>query len=404
MRAVFIWLFIALLAAPASATIYDDVAAANAATPDLAVITLDPNSVIVLDSGPLTITGNVTILGQGSVIDGRKRTELFHVDPGAQLYLVDITLYHGRTDTAGACVKSSGTFSADNVLFLKCSFENKHINGQGGAIYSDGVASIINSTFIKNFANEGGAIFNNGDLSVDSSWFFGNRAAGNGHGKDFPDARVGGGAGICNYNVARVTASYFEQNRVRLGAGGGALLNYTGVSDLTVINSTFYHNRARRTVGGFLRNLGTVRLAFVSAGPNQAAYYSGNISNEGTLYASHIEVQGARTTRNLGTDNCAGNTPISTGPNFATSSECAFTVVDDMQLTVPSDHGGTNWTMFPRVGLSPLIDAGETGDCQFESSPGVFEHVSTDQRGLPRDDGKCDVGAIEVQADEKAAM
>ncbi len=50
-----------------------------------------------------------------------------------------------------------------------------------------------------------------------------------------------------------------------------------------------------------------------------------------------------------------------------------------------ADNGGPTLTHLPELG-SPLIDAGDNATC-----------LSEDQRGLPRDDGSCDIGSVERQ-------
>jgi len=389
--------------------IYQLVAAANA-DPDPSCIDLNGQT-IALNQGVLRIDSDLTILGGGGKLDAHHRTRAIEVTGNGRLILQDVTVANGRPPandpdySTGACmlVRTGGVATLTGVTLTYCRFERKHVEGQGGALYNAGTTTIAHSTLWLNSAFEGGGIFNAspGSLLVTATTFFSNRIAGNGGAKAYIDAeRFGGGGGLSNHGTARVEASDFNLNKARLGQGGGALLNY---QDLVVVNSLFFHNRARRTAGGFLRNHGTTRLAFVTAGPNQGRSLSGNISNgeNGTVYATHTVVFLDRTT-GPGTANCSGPPPIAQGYNFEAfgDDQCGFEIESSTPAFAPyRNYGGPTLTRPPKSG-SPLINAGSPGPCQFESAPGVIETVEVDQRGLPRPVDRCDIGAVEIQPGE----
>ncbi len=105
---------------------------------------------ITLTSGPLTITGDVTINGPGAAsltIDGHNR-EILQVAQGADVAIAGITFTHGLAKAGGA-IDNAGTLLLSNDTFTA----NQAVGGQGG-----------------------GAIDNSGSLMLSSDLFNANRA------------------------------------------------------------------------------------------------------------------------------------------------------------------------------------------------------------------------------------
>jgi hypothetical protein len=88
---------------------------------------------------------------------------------------------------------------------------------------------------------------------------------------------------------------------------------------------------------------------------------------------------------------CVANNATSGGnivypsDNFCTFAAPTDRASADPLATAPADHGGPTFTMELGSG-SPAIDMGDPSGC-----------APIDQRGLPRDSTRCDIGAFEVQ-------
>ena len=93
--------------------------------------------------------------------------------------------------------------------------------------------------------------------------------------------------------------------------------------------------------------------------------------------------------------NCDGDAPRSATFSLSSDTTCVLNGTGNRTNTPAllgplQDNGGSTRTHLPRP-ASPLIEGGEC-------VPGV----STDQRSVPRPQGAtCDIGAVEVRADEK---
>ena len=94
----------------------------------------------------ISITKNITVDGNGYTIDAKKASGIFSIN-------------------------------ATNVVLNNIVFANAvTYDGIGGAIYSNGDLTVVNSSFTGNFAEEGGAIYSDGSLLVEASNFTDNVA------------------------------------------------------------------------------------------------------------------------------------------------------------------------------------------------------------------------------------
>jgi hypothetical protein len=146
--------------------------------------------------------------------------------------------------------------------------------------------------------------------------------------------------------------------------GGGAIDQGIGSPSATISNSTLVSNTA--------------------VSPNQAT--SGIRLEDGMLTLHNSIVAD-----NNGTDNFQkdGGTFTSLGYNLSNDwnelTPHAADLTADPLLGALGDHGGGTATAPLRAG-SPAIDAGDPDDCP-----------AADQRGYPRADPRCDIGAFELQ-------
>ena len=126
------------------------------------VIQFDPamgGRIIVLSSGPLTVTGKfLTIIGPlaGVTISGNKLSSVVHVESDAFLELSNVTITEGYTGLG-----SGGGIVAEGSLTLRNStvVNNSTDLGFGGGIYAKMNLLVINSTITGNSSLYGGGIY-----------------------------------------------------------------------------------------------------------------------------------------------------------------------------------------------------------------------------------------------------
>ena len=297
--------------------------------PSLAGQTIALNSQINLEKD-LTIDGSG--LTPAVEVSGSLAMRVFYVASNSTVTLKSLALKNGRN------------YSGSN----------------GGAIYSDGNLTVINSTFINNASTGvGGAIYSNSTLDITGSTFVNNNALAGGA------IYAGGGLFVNPETTRTIVNNTFVSNQAdgTNGLGGGVYIHgsedYVPGQNVPVLaNNTFSGNGA--SSGGALYAWGGLWLtnnifANSTSGGDCVINFMGGMGS-----ASHnlIEDGGA----------CAP------GPF----------IIGDPLLGPLSDNGGPTQTMALLPG-SPALDAG-TLTC-----------YPTDQRGVTRPQGAaCEIGAYEV--------
>ena len=124
----------------------------------------------------VTISKNITIIGNGHIIDGNSEKRAFKISGGYTLNISDLIIqncyYNG---TGGAITLNNGTVNITNINFVK----NSVSNGYGGVIRVDsGTVNINDSIFVKNNAPTGGVInaISGGNIKINNSYFIANSA------------------------------------------------------------------------------------------------------------------------------------------------------------------------------------------------------------------------------------
>ncbi|MCZ7456224.1 right-handed parallel beta-helix repeat-containing protein [Streptomyces sp. WMMC940] len=177
---------------------------------------------------PITIDGNgATLARAANAADFR----FFEVGAGGDLKLRNLTLTRGKApegeDGGAILVRPAGRLDLKDTEFT----HNSVTEGEGGALYNEGVATIRQSTLSRNSASdeaEGGAITNEGDLNISQSTISHNTASG----------AVGGG--ISNETTMRIGKSLISHN-FSSDQGGG--IQTDGLAEIE--QSTLSHNTAR---------------------------------------------------------------------------------------------------------------------------------------------------------------
>jgi hypothetical protein len=312
------------------------------------------NGAILLTTGELLISNNVTILGPGAnvlAVSGNGVSRVFHIT-NSVVTLAGLTLSNGlAAGLAYPFNSGGGVYNGSSVLTLSNCTLSGNAATYGGGIFNDGALPgssatliVIACTLSGNFAtNSGGGIYNAGGnqalTTISNSTLYGNTA----------------GYGGCIFND-----------------GAASTLGAT----LTVIASTLSSNSASATGGGIYNEGEHLGKATVEIGNTilRTGTSGANIANLlGTILSDGY---------NLSSDNAGG----------------LLTSVTDQINTDPllgplRDNGGPTQTMAP-LANSPAIDKGRSLG------------LTTDQRGAPRPydfpaaanasggDG-CDIGAFE---------
>ena len=194
----------------------------------------------------LSITKDVTLIGNNQKIDGNNLGGIFNVNSGCTLTLMGVTLINGNAENGGAIYNNGGTLTIVNSNFL-----NNTATKSGGAIYNDGGSiTVTGSTFDGNDLTDrstngwgGAAIYDNaGTVLISTSRITNNL-------KDIVH-RGGTGQYTGDLSSAAVTSkngaltvsdSYFGKNS---GSYGGAILSQGDSAVLNVVGSTFEDNFA----------------------------------------------------------------------------------------------------------------------------------------------------------------
>ncbi|HEX2295254.1 MAG TPA: choice-of-anchor Q domain-containing protein [Actinomycetota bacterium] len=306
-------------------------------------IELDDSCSYSLPRG-LTVRDDLRIAGAGATLSGAGGSSL-RIAAGASLVVEDVVVSGARASNEGVLTLENSTFSGSSV-----------VEPNGGAIYNTGTLTIVSSTFSANSTAEGdgGAIYNTGTLTVENATFFGNSTP------------QGDGGAIHNAGTLTVTNATFYDNEAGGGSGGAISNGTTDDGDpeegnphpTTVLNSLFYANSAGHA-GNALENPGTE-----------------------SSFALHNSALG-------GSDggDCAQGGGFTGAGNIVDTkvSRCPDIVVDALDaIAAPTDNGGPTPTVALEEGNAALHHVRD-GTC-----PPV------DQRGVPRPDDACDVGAYEA--------
>lgn len=358
-------------------------------------------SPIVLLTGAITITTNLTISGPGAgtlTVSGNNNSLVF----GESFLTVSIS---GLTISGGNnSVGLGGGISAlGGTFMLSDSVVTGNHASFGGGLYTDATTMVTNSVISGNTAtNWGAGIYNEGGtLTLTDSTVIGNTAGTDGGGiysvggLMVNSSMVSGnsatnGGGIYNNAEALGTVINSTVNGNTAQFGGGI----DSHSAFNITNSTIAGNTATGgagaaiEVGGGTTALNNVTIATNgSGGEAQLNIVAGNGSAatvESTIIANALG----------GGNNCDGVAPTSNGFNLDSANSCAFGMPTDLVNTNPllgpfQNNGGPTFTLALLAG-SPAINKG--------ANPLA---LAFDQRGpgFARVVGAAaDIGAFEVQA------
>jgi comEA protein len=253
--------------------------------------------------------------------------------------LTDVTFRENNASSGGG-ICSLGS----NLTITRGIFDNNSAASTGGGMYAlQENTSLTDVAFIGNTADMGGGLYNISGGLMYNITFFDNSA-------------VTYGGGLMNSGVITVNNATFAGNSADNGGGFADTSNRTSI----LTNVTFYENTAS-THGGGIFNLNgyiTIRNSILWGNTDLSGLQMYDDWNA-TISDSVIEGE------------CSPHTI------------CTNIITDDPLLGTLGDYGGFTQTIPIEEG-SPAIDA-TSSNCPL-----------ADQRGLPRSNPACDIGAFEL--------
>jgi hypothetical protein len=313
-------------------------AIADANTGDTIRFNLTYPAVIVLTTGSLTVTTDLTIDGPGPTnltVSGNYARRVFYIT--GTVTISGVTVADGYASEGGGII-NFGMFTLNNsavmsntasyvgggilnigALTVNDSIVLNNAAGYSGGIYNSGMLTLNNSTVMNNIAHDdydnntgtGGGIYNVGTLILSNSIIMSNTAYYSGGGIWNHDIWNDGskltlnnstimsntamfGGGIFNYQGTGIL-----NNSIVMSNHGGGISNYQGTGILN--NSIVMSNTA--IFGGGIDNyqgLGTLNNSTIMS--NTAAYGGGIDNYDGTLTVNNSTLSGNSATGSSGLD------------------------------------------------------------------------------------------------------
>lgn len=356
---------------------------ALADAPPGGTITFGVGGTIILTSGELVVSNDLTLSGPGAAVLGVSGNK-------ANAALASRVIHNfARLTIRGLTIRDGDAGS-----------------GGGGGILNEGagVLTVLDSLITNNTAQFGAGVYNSpgGSLTVVDSTLSANQTR-------LSDAGVdASGAGIYNAGpggVATISGSTFFFNDAH--DHGSALYN---AATATLVDSTIALNQAAGAAAVYGATGGALRLNNVTIAGNSGGKQAAGLFSAGGSVDVANSVVAANT--------MAGSQPLPDCDGLVTSSGhnvvginggCAFGAglgdqigsaaqPIDPRLGPLQDNGGPTWTMLPAAG-SPAIDRGSPA----APGGGGAACEATDQRGGARPvfgglGAICDAGAAEAGA------
>jgi hypothetical protein len=359
-----------------------------------------PSGTYVLMSGELALTEPVTITGAGSgstTISGDNDSRIFDFQNTGPNSVSGVTLTAGKATFGGAITGGPGTLTLTSIaasLNTATSFGGGAVQFGGGGSSTDKL-TITGSSFSDNTSVQfgGGAVETGGGggshdtVTINSSSFTGNIAMSS---TGFGAALETGGGGSSG-DILTITASTFANNIATASGGAIDASGGSGNTDtIAVTNTTIANNTtsgASAGAGGALLGAASTTLSSDTIDGNSATGASGlggGIDAHATATVVNTIIAGNAAHAGA---NCAA--PLtSQGHNIESANTCGFSATGDQVNTDPrlgplQNNGGPEQTQALLAG-SPAINAANSADCPL-----------TDERGLTRTPGACDIGAYQ---------
>ncbi len=329
-------------------------------------------------TGDLDILEGLFIGGQGqgkSIVDasGLGDRAIHVIAPGALVVLFGFTVTGGTSVLSGG-----GILDQQADLYLtNVAVQDNHAAASGGGVYAWAAEVTVQEGSVISGNSAGWEYYGGGilsdNLTITDSTVSGNQA--------------GTGGGIYTTGLLILSGSTIAYNQ-SLPYDGGGIAAWAG--EVEISNTTIVGNHSTGP-GGAISVDGGANLAM------NGVTFSGNGSPGGNT----LDVTGSNVnwTNTLISGGClfeSGATTVSLGGNLESPGNTCGLVdpsdhvnIANPMLSPLASYGGPTRTLLPRLG-SPAIGNGYNYHC-----------IGVDQRGEPRSDGACDVGAVERQSGDR---
>jgi len=363
---------------------------------------------VAINTGASPKNLSLVIQGAGignTIVDGGALDSVFNVGPKATLTLSKMTIQHGErsgSQELGGGVRSLATKTTiENCLVTDNSVPD---GGGGGVGVEAGSLTISNSTLSDNSALGGGgglffATTTSKTATITNSTISGNTG------------NEGAGITVGALSKATIRNSTISGNIATEDDGsppiGGGI--FVDGKALTILDSTISGNLAQTGLanpsrgGGIYSLEATVTLNNVTIADNTASNGGGIYTIEtepGKSFSSSNSII-ADNTGALSAPDCAGDLDSSgynliletTGCTISGKASTDILGMDPMLLPLTLNSPGLTETQALQAG-SPALKAGNPG-----TPNGKGGHcLPTDQRGVKRTTGKCDIGAFQLSS------
>jgi hypothetical protein len=356
------------------------------------------NVTINTGSKPKGLTLAIQGAGPGTtIVDGGGAGIVFDVGGKAALTLANMTIQNGENTAnqgLGGGVSAVGT----KLTIQGCEINDNVVTdgGGGGVGVEAGPLTVINSTIRDNSASGGGGLF---FASAEKTATISNSTI-----RDNL-ANEGGGIVVGGLGKATIRNSTIDDNQAEEVGGSPALGGgiFVDGKSVTILDSTISDNLARTdqalaSHGGGIDNLNSmVTLNNVTIAENKASVGGGIDTHVGKSLISSNSII-ADNVDTVSSADCAGSVK-STGYNLlldpsgcGVSGKTSTDIIseDPLLADLALNPPGTTDTQALGAG-SPALEKGNPG-----SPTGTSGHcLPTDQRGVKRPAGKCDIGAYQ---------
>lgn len=354
----------------------------------------------LVNNGSTLMINNTTLMSNTATSGSGGGGGLYNVTGGV-LTIINSSILGNQamsTGGGGGTVNNFSTLTISNTTFT-----GNTASLGGGIDNLGGTLAITSTNFYTNSATDGGGLYNrnSGALFLTSSTLSGNLAGTSGGGlvnnssklvidkTTFTSNTAVGWSGGGIYNVAggiiTMTNSSLSDNKVMSTGGGGGVIN--DGSTLTISNTTLFNNTASTLGGGGILNANSGGITIINSTlSDNAGLSGGGVSNSaGTATLRNTIVANSSSGGNCFGAITNGGNNIDDGTTCGWGSSSGSQSSTNPLLGPLANNGGATQTM-ALLTSSPAINAGNPSICP-----------STDQRGLPRRSGFCDVGAFEAQ-------
>jgi parallel beta-helix repeat protein len=394
---------------------------------------------ILLTTGALTISDDVTINGPGVgviSVDGNTSSGVFVVQSVADeinVQISQLTITNGVAFQGGGIAVVGENLTLDNVVLT----QNNAARG-GGLSISEASADVIirNSTIQGNAVETDGTAFGGGidadgigSLLIQDSTILANQAAG-----------LGGGISIRNpIGPVTIDRSTVQENEANFGGGLFVEMASEGVGSLDIRNSTIASNTAFASSGGgiYISNSdgpilienttisdnrvqdgfgGGIYLDFASSTVvvrNTTIVENQAVQGGGIFNADEVERIRKEVDANVVTDpsgfqiisSIVANNISEADPDLAGSFNVTNSLIEDSGTAIIGDGGGNLFGVDPQLGVLANNGGGTQTHALLEGSPAIDAGsnpggLTTDQRGgtfVRTSNGTTDIGAFEFQ-------